>query len=285
MLNERGKIMPLFFSKYRRIVDIPLVQIRPCKTQTRTNYSIEKLHELAFSIKNNGVIHPITVRKVSSSEYELIAGERRLRASAMCGRKRVPCIIISCTDDEAERYSLEENLQRSDLDFFEEAQGITDFMNSSHMTSGETALQFGKKQAAIIDMMDILSFGDEEKALILDSHLTLRHAKALLRIIDKTERRIVLSEIIEQSMNVSQTEKYIDSYLCKTALEKLRHQRYKSVIGDIRFFENTIRKALAALRTSGIDAEAKRSENDDYLEYTVRIPKFRTQEQNLNECA
>ena len=267
--------MPTILKKNRRIVDIPLVQIRPCKKQTRKSYNSDKLKELAHSIKNNGVIQPITVRKISSDEYELIAGERRLRASAMCGRTRIPCIIISCSDDEAERFSLEENLQRTDLNFFEEAKGITDFMNLSHISAKEAAISFGKNQANIIDMINILRLDDEEKALILKAHLTEKHAKALLRIENKIERRIVLSEIIERCMNVSQTEIYIESYLCKTALEKRRYQRQKGVIRDIRLFENTIKKALSAMISSGIDAEAEQFDTDDYVEYVVRVPKSR----------
>lgn len=274
--------MPLILRKNRKVVDIPIVQIRPCRTQARKNYNTEEMKELALSIKNNGVIQPITVRKVSSVEYELIAGERRLRASVMCGRKRIPCIVISCTDSEAERFSLEENLKRSDLNFFEEAQGIAGFMNSSHISSREAARQFGKKTAEIIDLMNVLRLDNEEKSLILKAHLTERHATALLKVRDKTERRIVLSEIIEMSMNVSQTETYIDSYLCMTAREKLRSQRKKGVIRDIRFFENTIKKSLAALNASGIEAETKLSETEDHLEYVIRVPKLRTAEKNTS---
>ncbi len=268
--------MLLKIRKSRRIVEIPIVQIRPCRTQSRKQYKTDEMRELAMSIRKNGVIQPVTVRKVSPLEYELIAGERRLRASVMCGKKKIPCIVIACTDDQAEVFSLEENMHRTDLNIFEEAQGITTLMNSRKLSEKEVAKQLCKRPSAIENKLDILKLDDTERKLILKAHLTERHARALLKIEDKTERRMVLSEIIEYNLNVSQSEGYINSYLSKTKYEKRCAQRQKGVIRDIRLFENTILKALKALSESGIEADQRRYEHQDYIEYTVRIP--------LNSC-
>lgn len=273
--------MILSLRKDKRIIDIPIVQIRPCKTQARKKYSREQLIELAWSIKNNGIIQPLTVRKVSSVEYELIAGERRLRAAALCGKTKVPCIIITCTDSQAVIYSLAENLQRTELNIFEEAQGITEIMNSCNISKQEAARQLGKRQAVIDCKLRILKLNNEEREIIIKAHLSEKHARALLKIQDTVERRIVLSEIVEKNMNVSQTENYINEYLCKTKQEKRRRQKQKAVIKDIRIFENTINKAVETMHSSGIHAVTNHSENDEYIEYVVRIPKSKLTNINL----
>ncbi len=259
-----------------KVVEIPIIQIRPCRTGARKYYSSEKLQELANSIRNNGLLQPVMVRKVTSMEYELIAGERRLRACVICGKTHIPCIVISCSDDEAKVYSLEENIQRTDLNFIEAAQGVSSYIRSERISQNEAARQLGKEPAEISEMLDILRLEDPERDLILRHHLSLGHAKALLRIDDRLERRLVLSEIIENCMNVSQTESYINELLSQTRLEKCRTRRQRGVLRDIRMFDNTIKKSVFALNSSGIDAQAEFCEDADYVEYTIRIPKERT---------
>ena len=201
------------------------------------------------------------------------AGERRLRACVMCGKTRIPCIVISCSDDEALIFSIEENIQRTDLNIIEEAQSISSYMTAKNISQNEAAGNLSREPSDIADMIDLLRLDESERELVLRYHLSIRHAKALLRIQDKLERRIVLSEIIENSMNVSQTERYIDEILYSTHLERLRSQRRKGVLRDIRMFENTIKKAVSALNSSGIEAAAEYYEDDACIEYTVRIPK------------
>ena len=265
--------MLITMKKDRRIVDIPIVQIRPNRMQARKNYNEEQLRGLAISIQHNGIIQPLTVRRVSSVEYELLSGERRLRAAAMCGKKKAPCIIITCTDNEADVFALTENLQRSELNFFEEARGISYMMSAGSLSQQEAARQLGKKQAVISAKLKTLRLSQEEQDIIIRFHLTERHARALLKISDPVERRYVLSEIIEKSMNVSQTEQFIDDCLCRTSYEKRLHQRQKAVIKDKRIFENTISNAVKTMHSFGIAAIASQTETDSYIEYVVRIPK------------
>lgn len=265
--------MILNIRRSNRVVEIPIIQIRPCRTQARRSYNSEKLNELANSIRNNGLLQPVMVRRVTSMEYELIAGERRLRACIMCGKTRIPCIVISCSDDEARIFSIEENMQRTNLNFIEEAQCVMSYMLSENISQNEAAENLSCEPEEIYDMMDILRLDEQERELVLKYHLSLKHAKALLRIDDKVERRIVLSEIIENSMNVSQTESYINEILYSTNLERLRSQRRKGVLRDVKMLENTIKKAVSALNTSGIDASAEYYEDEHCIEYTIRIPK------------
>ena len=257
----------------KKIVQIPVVKIRPCRTQARKIYDLGQLKDLARSIENNGLLQPVIVRKVTSSEYELIAGERRLRACVICGKKKIPCIVMSCSDDEAMVYSLEENTQRADLNFIEEAQGVRNCISSGTLSQNEASLRLGRAPEAISELTDILDLDESERDLILRHHLTFGHAKALLRIKDKTERRIALSEVIANSMNISQAESYADECIYFTKQERLLSQRHIGILRDIAMFENTIKKAVLALNISGIDAQAEECEYPDHIEYVISIPK------------
>ncbi len=272
--------MFLSVCKEKKITNIPLVQIRPCRTQARHNFNDEKLRELAVSIKQNGILQPVTVRKISSSEYEIIAGERRLRAAAMCGKAKIPCIVIACSEEQAVIYSMIENIQRTDLNFFEEAEGISKLMKFCGLTQQETARRLGKKQSTIANKLRVLKLTDEEKELMMKAHLTERHARALLKINDVTDRRILLSEMIENNMNVTQSEKHIDLFIKRQKVRKQQKQKQTLVIKDIRIFENTIKRAIETMRMSGVNALSSQSENDRYIEYTVRIPKSKNDEEN-----
>ena len=277
MVLKKGDIqMKQHLKKAGKIVEIPLVRIRPGRTQTRQYYNEESLRALAVSIKHNGVLQPITVRKVTSMEYELIAGERRLRAAALCGYTAIPCMIVNCTDQQAEMLSLEENLQRTNLNCFEEAQGIEQWLLHTGLSPREAAPYLGQNPSAISEKIAILHIDEEDKQLMLMAHLTERHVKANMKVQDKVDRRIVLSEINERSMNISQSERYVSDYLCRTAAEKRRRQRQKGFLRDIRMFHNTVNKAVAALKVSGLAAETEQYDAGAYVEYVVRIPKKRT---------
>lgn len=265
--------MLLSIGSNKRITEIPIVQIRPCRTQARKNFPHEQMCELALSVKQNGILQPITVRKLSTVEYELISGERRLRAAAMCGKKKIPCIVMNCSDKQAGVYSLVENLQRCDLNFFEEAEGIERLMTLYGLSRAEAAKKLGKRQYTIANKLRILRLTDEERDIILKYELTEKHARALLRINDVVLRRMILSEIIEEGMNVRQSEKYIEEVLTQKSKDRQRKQKKRLIIKNIKIFENTINKAVDTMRSSGINAVTKHTESDDFIEYTVRIPK------------
>ena len=222
-------------------------------------------------LRNSGRL----VRKISRDEFELISGERRLRAAAMCGNKRVPCIMINCTDSQADQLTLIEDLQRSDLNFFEVAEGINRLMKSYNLSKIDVARRIGKKQSAVAEKLKVLSLDQEEKDIITKYRLTERHARALLRVEDTTVRRLILSEIITQGLNVTQSERYIDSVLKSKNRNKTKNQKTRLVIKDIKILENTINKAVDTIRSTGIDAVKTQCETEEFIEYTVRIPKTR----------
>lgn len=257
-----------------KVVDIPIRQIRPNQSQPRKTFKDEELNSLAASIEENGILQPLTVRRLNLQEYELVAGERRLRAAVIAGLKRVPCIVIKCTDRESAIFALLENLQRSDLGMFEEARGISRLIRKYNLTQEEAAAKLGKKQSTVANKLRLLKLTMDEQDWINQAGLSERHARALLRIADENLRKEALSKIISESLNINQTEELVDNIISSSFIAvDDKHRKKRVVIKDVRIFINTINKAVDTMRLAGINAVSKRAENDDYIEYTVRIPK------------
>ncbi|MBQ1978151.1 MAG: ParB/RepB/Spo0J family partition protein, partial [Ruminococcus sp.] len=155
-----------------KVLEIPTIQIRPNKTQPRKSFDEDKLRLLSQSIVNNGILQPLTVRRLSQTEYELVAGERRLRAAALAGLTKVPCVLIKCTDKESAIFALLENIQRSDLNMFEEAKGISRLIRKFGLTQEEAARKLGKKQSTVANKLRLLKLSIEEQDWILQAGLS-----------------------------------------------------------------------------------------------------------------
>lgn len=255
------------------IADIPIIKIRPNKAQPRKVFSEDELSALSRSISENGILQPLTVRKVSSTEYELVAGERRLRAAVMAGLRKVPCIVVKCSDRESAVYALLENLQRADLGIFEEARGIAKLIRRYGLTQEQAAVKLGKTQSTIANKLRLLRLSEEEQEWMEKAGLSERHARALIRIENETVRREVLSRIITENLNVKQSERLVGIYLNSTPKPSRVKGNSKAVIKDIRIFLNTINRAIDTMRLSGINAQSNKTDTEDFIEYTIRIPK------------
>lgn len=255
-----------------KINEIPIIKIRPNKSQPRKQFSETELLSLSQSIRENGILQPLTVRKVSAMEYELVSGERRLRAAALAGLKKVPCITVKCSDKESAIYALLENLQRADLGYFEEARGISRLIRRYGLTQQQAALKLGKTQSTIANKLRLLRLTNEEQEWIENAGLSERHARALLKLDNEKVRRNALSRVINESLTVAQTESLI-ALLSESPLKHPVKGKSKAVIKDIRIFENTINKAIDTMRQAGIDAETHHSDNEKFIEYTIKIPK------------
>lgn len=256
-----------------KISDIPIIKIRPNKAQPRKVFNEEDLNALSQSITENGILQPLTVRKVSATEYELIAGERRLRASVLAGLRKVPCIVIKCSEKESAVYALLENLQRSDLGMFEEARGISRLIRRYGLTQQEAAVKLGKTQSTIANKLRLLRLTYEEQEWIENAGLSERHARALLKLGDEGARREALSKIISENLNVQQSENLINLMLNSNPKNDKKQGFSKAVIKDVRIFVNTINKAIDTMRLAGIDAQSDKTDTDNFIEYTIRIPK------------
>ena len=256
-----------------KVLMVSTIQIRPNKTQPRRNFDEEELRSLSRSIVENGILQPLVVRRINATEFELIAGERRLRAAIMAGLNKVPCVVHKCTDKESALLALIENLQRSDLSMFEEARGIARLIRKYGLTQEQAALKLGKKQSTVANKLRLLRLTFEEQEWILTSKLSERHARALLRIDDEALRREVLSRIITDNMSVGECEAFVTDVLMKKNAAPPPKPERKMIVKDVRIFVNTINKAVDTMRLSGINAISRRCETDEYIEYTVKIPK------------
>ena len=245
--------------------------------QPRRYFDPEAIATLAESIRQYGVLNPLTVRRTANGGYELVAGERRVRAARVAGLTDVPCLLINADGEDSSVIALVENLQRRDLDFFEEANGFKRLIEQFGLTQEEAARKVGKTQSAVANKLRLLRLSQQNMELIRCNNLTERHARALLRLNDEADRINVTNYIIEHELNVSRTEEYIDEFLKakenpQPVVEAESGKRVVRLFKDVRFFLNTLNRAVGVMVDAGIGATVKQQESDDGLTLTICIP-------------
>lgn len=259
-----------------KVVQIPVSEIQPNPHQPRSDFDYTDISSLAESICQNGILQPLSVRKINNG-YELIAGERRLRASKLLQLKYVPCIVLDISSRASAILALVENIQRQDLSFFDEANAIEKLITYYGMTQEDAAVKLGKAQSTIANKLRILKLSEEEKELITKFNLTERHARALLRLGSKEDRLIIINKVIKNNLNVERTEAAIDEYMGKVR-DKESYRKRSKVFQNVRIFVNTINKAVETMKAAGIAADSKKIQNDDYIEYRVKIPILKSED-------
>lgn len=273
--NRRGVIC-LKNAKYKiggQIILLPQEEIYPNPNQPRSRFDFDELEGLAQSIRQNGIIQPIAVRVNSKGNYELISGERRLRASRLVGISQIPCIIMDAGDDKSALFALIENMQRCDLGFFEEASAIEKLIVDFKMSREEVCRKLGKAPPTISNKLRLLKLPEDIRLKITQEGLTERHARALLRLTSRSQLDRALSIITERHLTVSESEKLIEQILSN---DKGRKKPTVKLFKDVRIFVNTLNHAVDTMRRAGIEADSAKSETDEYIEYIVRIPKTRS---------
>ena len=264
----------------RNVSYVPVEEIVPGPLQPRQHFSREGLEELRDSIAQHGVLQPLTVRQ-KGERFELIAGERRLRAARMAGLTEVPCILMDVDMESSGVIALIENIQRRDLDYVEEAEGIHQLIRLFGLSQEQTARRLGKSQSAVANKLRLLRLPRDVLERARAEGLTERHARALLRLEGPDVQRRALDFIIDQRMTVAAAESYID-HLCAPEApedapppEKAPIQRRKSVflMKDVRLFLNTMDRSVDLMRSGGVDASIRREESDEALTVTICIPK------------
>lgn len=252
------------------ILLIPQEDILPNRSQPRRRFDSDALEELAESIRQNGVLQPLIVRRNENGSFELIAGERRLRAARIVGIRRMPCVVMDVSDEKSAVFALLENVQRQDLGFFEEAEAISRIMQQYDLSQEELAARIGKAPSTVSNKLRLLRLPEDVRREIVRMDLTERHARALLRLDTADCMRRALTQIVASHMTVAQTDAYISSLL-KPA-EKPRKQPL-ILFKDVRVFVNTLTHAVDTMRRAGIEADAVKTETEDHIEFVVRIPK------------
>lgn len=271
--------MVKFSEKTKRcgeILSIPVNDIRPNPHQPRKTFNWDDLEELAQSIYQNGLLQPVTVREVCSGKYELIAGERRLKASKMAGLAEIPAIVVSVSEEKSAIYAVIENLQRKDLHFFEEAQAIEQLNRQFGMNRDRIAKKLGKSPSAVSNKLRLLRLPENIRGRIISNGLTERHARAILRLTEYNLMSEVVDAVIENSMNVSETELLVSKLLEENTpqpAEKKKKPKNIKIFRDVQLFINTLDHAVMTMRKNGIDANSFHKETESYTEYIVRINK------------
>ena len=248
-----------------RVVFLPERSIRPNPAQPRKVFAPEALDELADSIRQHGILQPLSVRRCGNV-YELIAGERRLRAARIAGVTDIPCIVMSMDSKESEMAALVENLQRQDLDFIEEAMGIARLLRQWNMSQEQGARLLGKSQSAVANKLRLLKHSDPVLTAIREAGLTERHARALLRLPGDGEKLPAIREMARQGMSVARAESYIDSLLARKAEDAPK--------ANVGAFLNSLTQSLQKIQRSGVPAISERRETEDKIVLTITIPKL-----------
>ena len=262
------------------IIYLRVDDISPNPVQPRKSFEPEALGELSASIKNYGILNPLTVR-LRGGKYELVAGERRLRAARLAGLREVPCILLDVNMEDAGLIALVENLQRKDLDFIEEATGISQLIRMFGMSQEEAARRIGKSQSAVANKLRLLKLPPDVLDALRENGLTERHGRALLRLGTDEQRRQALAFILDNALTVAATDAYIDALLepPETSEEPVEAEKEKPrrtfVLKDVRVFLNTLTRSIDLMKQGGIDAGFKREETEDSLILTISIPKAR----------
>lgn len=260
-----------------KVMLIPEYRIKPNPHQPRRVFDEEKIEQLATSIAQYGLLQPITVLPLEDGNYQLVAGERRLLACRKLRMQEVPAILTSMDEERSSALALVENIQRCDLNFFEEAVAIQKLMKMGGYTQQAVAQKLGKNQSTVANKLRLLQFSDPVREAILNAGLTERHARALLNLNGRGDELLLqaVREITQRQLNVSQTERYVAGVVDKLSQDKEDKPRSKRlfVVKDLRIFLHSIDKALETMKLSGIKAKTQMQEEEGEVVYTIRIPK------------
>ena len=248
-----------------RVTMIAPEYISPNPDQPRRYFDPDGLSELADSIRAHGILQPLSVRRKGGGRYELIAGERRLRAAKLAGLREVPCLVAQVDEQDAGMLALIENLQRQDLDFIEEAMGISRLLEDWNMSQEQAARLLGKSQSAVANKLRLLKHSEPVLLALREAGLTERHARALLKLPTEESKLAAVKEIVRQGMSVARTEKYVETLLSARADRPSR--------ANVGAFLNNLTQSLQKIQLSGIPAVSERRETDSQIVLTITIPK------------
>ncbi|MDD4075568.1 MAG: nucleoid occlusion protein [Eubacteriales bacterium] len=258
------------------LTQIPVSDIRPNPSQPRATFDEESIRELAQSIAAVGLIQPLVVRRAPDG-YELVAGERRLRAVKLLGMDRVACIVQDMMEEQSAMIALIENLQREDLYYMEEAQCYETLLKTYNMTQEALAERLGKSQSAIANKLRLLKLAQPVKDAMQTANLTERHARALLKLRNEEEQLAVIKRIGDKSLSVKETEKLVDKTLDTLYDSRADGARPRPVIvrmvKDYRLFMNTINLAVEQLREAGFAVEISQADITDGVDIGIRVKR------------
>lgn len=252
------------------VVSVPVSAILPNPAQPRQHFDDYALTQLAVSIQHSGILQPLTVRRTENG-YELIAGERRLRAAKLVGIDYVPCIIIAMEDKDSALMAILENIQRAELNFIEEAAAIKRLIEYFELTQEEAATKLGIAQSTVANKLRLLRLPPEHRALALKFGLNERQTRATLRVPEE-QREKVMHEIYFRQLNTMQTDRYVEEIIAQNAAPKPKITMKTDPVRLVGLYLNSFNKTVEAMRTAGINCQLQKNKSDDEIEYIVKIP-------------
>ena len=258
-------------TEIREVLSLPPEDIRPNPHQPRRTFDPAELEALAESVRRHGILQPLTVRRRDGG-WELVAGERRLRAAQLAGLSTVPCVEREADDADSALLALVENLQRQDLPYLEEAEAIAAYLARTGVTQEEAAARLGRSPSALANKLRLLRLSPECRRLLTEAGLSERHARCLLRLEDEAERLAALRRIIEKHWTVAQAEQYVERRLQRLQATPPR-RRKTFILKDVRLFLNSLDRGLRLVRQAGVDAQTERQETEDAILLTIRMPR------------
>jgi len=251
-----------------KVIFLPVEAISPNPEQPRRHFDPEQLEELAASIREMGLLQPLSVRR-RDGNWELVAGERRLRACKLAGLTQVPCLSIAVDDRSSSLLALVENLQRKDLDFWEEALALRRLVDEWGLSQEECAKRIGKSQSAVANKLRLLKLPQEVLELLREHHCSERHARALLPLEDPELQRKAAGQVVKMGLTVAQTE----AFVTKLLTDRPKKKKPTFILKDVRLFLNTISRSMDLMRSAGVDAKCQREDLEGEICLTIRIPK------------
>jgi ParB family transcriptional regulator, chromosome partitioning protein len=257
-------------SKQVMQVDLDSIQRNPF--QPREEFSQDELEELAESIKTHGIIQPVILRRVNDT-YQVVAGERRMRAARIAGFSDVPAIVVELDGIDVAEISLIENIQRKDLNCIEEAKAYDIFISRFGLTQEEVSQKVGKSRSHVANAVRLLTLPDAVKEALVYSRITEGHGKAMLALPKGELQEEAMRRVIEGSLSVRQTEQLIRNILMESPKKRRKRRSVTALYVDARIYFNSIKKVLKEIKESGGKADMIERETEDYLEIVIRIPK------------
>jgi len=287
--NMSKEIFSSFKKNKKDVAFIEIDRIRPNPYQPRKRFNAASLNELSNSIKTYGVLQPISVRKISNDAYELIAGERRLRASMMAGLEKIPAIMVKVGENDSAMLALIENIQRENLSYIEEAEAYQKLLIQSDLTQEQLALRVGKSQSTVANKLRLLKLSERVRREISNHDLTERHARALLKVESEELQLKIIKTVMDKGLNVKRTEELVENMYTRYVDEEMEQQainrKVSRVVKDIRIFVNTVKQAINMMREAGVNAKAAQFDKGDYIEFIIRIPKKQTPAANMKKVS
>lgn len=274
VFSKKQPKSPSVCEDFGKIFNLPVERIMPNQMQSRRIFDEDSILRLADSIRRYGILHPITVRTADSDGdlFEIIAGERRFRAVKLLGIRAIPAVIIKADKQKSAELAIIENIQRENLNIFEQAAAIATLIDAYGVTQEEIAAKLSASQSFVSNKLRILRLTLPEREKILAYGLSERHARALLRLEDAAARLSAIEHIFKRNLTVAAAEEYIDQLVSRVSAAKTPHPPRRVILKDIRIFYNTIDRAISIVKQAGINIESTRIEEGDSVCLTIRIP-------------